>query len=711
MRPGGTSKSDEQAQDEVYPADPLRLLESVPELELFLSDRRVRGGIERARPHDVYRALFWARLFGRFRAHREVLSRLLSDRRLFVGPMRGAPGMFTYNGVGLSVYGDSERKQDGAYIGTHFIVFFFVPIFPLASYLMCQAGGNSYRFFGSAPFGVATWLWNRLMVLGVVGAVLFGLGTSIVSSRFADVEVVNGLPFPVTASVCGRETELEPQSHLTVTVSVGPCQLSARDPLGNVVDGLPVTLRAGRDLTAWNIAGAAPLYRETVVYGPGTPRAPDLYCGQSFVELDDVDFVFRDPPSSVSTSRAGSARRTHVAIADLGELFCMIELVSNAEREAGIRMGRAIVAGAGFEPVATTMTARNLAAMDAPDAALELLRQSRSRYPDDLALHLEYQAVMVGLGRRMETLEEYRTLAATRSEGWAQYLAERLDASPGSVLRWRALAGRFPEEPRVVHALAVTECEAGNFVEGLAAFARAAAQDPDDALGRVALRAECLAAAGRTEEALSLVEEAFGVGNGFDRASLASLHRDLSALLVPPRPSALFERLSVDQRAGWTEVYRGLSRDEIPASDVEALERPLPYGVVRILVAARTSPGRAFEGASGLASGARSFLPTQLYAMLLGEAARLEAGATESLASGMPYGPDVGAAMVEYVRTGVEGDLVRSLPRSVRAGLAFSRSRVLTATPDERAAALALAHELDAIPSWIPVAEQGWPLP
>src|SRR5687768_11550633 len=99
-------------------ADPAGLLGRVPELEPLCESPSIRRAIERGDPFAVHRALFWARLFGRFPQHRETLDLLVGHRRFFAKPLTRAPALFSVNGVGASAYGRDEIGDDGAYVLT-----------------------------------------------------------------------------------------------------------------------------------------------------------------------------------------------------------------------------------------------------------------------------------------------------------------------------------------------------------------------------------------------------------------------------------------------------------------------------------------------------------------------------------------------------------------------------------------------------------------
>ena len=66
-------------------------------------------------------------------------------------PIASAPSLYTINGFGVTLYGSTDwNPSDGSYMATHYLVFFFIPLFPLARYRVIRAGGG-YRFLGKGP--------------------------------------------------------------------------------------------------------------------------------------------------------------------------------------------------------------------------------------------------------------------------------------------------------------------------------------------------------------------------------------------------------------------------------------------------------------------------------------------------------------------------------------------------------------------------------
>ena len=66
-------------------------------------------------------------------------------------PLTSAPSLRTTNGTGTTMYGSTDfDARTGSHMSTLYLVFFFIPLFPLARYRVIQ-NGNSYRFLGKGP--------------------------------------------------------------------------------------------------------------------------------------------------------------------------------------------------------------------------------------------------------------------------------------------------------------------------------------------------------------------------------------------------------------------------------------------------------------------------------------------------------------------------------------------------------------------------------
>lgn len=87
-------------------------------------------------------------------------------------PIKKAPGLSTFNGVGTMLYGHSDEvPETGTYLATRFFTFLFLPLIALGRYRVQNRGNGQYQFYGRAPLTKALWAWNAT----VVGITLLGL--------------------------------------------------------------------------------------------------------------------------------------------------------------------------------------------------------------------------------------------------------------------------------------------------------------------------------------------------------------------------------------------------------------------------------------------------------------------------------------------------------------------------------------------------------
>lgn len=82
-------------------------------------------------------------------------------------PIKSAPSLYTINGFGVTLYGNTDKNpSDGSYMATYYLVFFFVPVLPLARYRVIPTGGG-YRFLGKGPLRVFD-KWHIAISLGLI---------------------------------------------------------------------------------------------------------------------------------------------------------------------------------------------------------------------------------------------------------------------------------------------------------------------------------------------------------------------------------------------------------------------------------------------------------------------------------------------------------------------------------------------------------------
>ncbi|PTL85666.1 lipopolysaccharide assembly protein LapB [Vitiosangium sp. GDMCC 1.1324] len=133
----------------------------------------------------LYQHAVWLLGHGRFEAADVVLKRVGKEARQKTlkdaaqkalrgsRPLTGAPALFRINGCGVGLYGKRDEAPDGTYVATYFISLLFIPVFPLTAYRVREVDGNAYQFFAKESLGPVTRAWQRLVLAGIAGAVLW----------------------------------------------------------------------------------------------------------------------------------------------------------------------------------------------------------------------------------------------------------------------------------------------------------------------------------------------------------------------------------------------------------------------------------------------------------------------------------------------------------------------------------------------------------
>ncbi len=99
-------------------------------------------------------------------AHQE---KILKDLK----PIKGAPSLYTINGIGTTLYGKADYDPEtDSYLTTLYFVIFFIPILPLARYRVIQEGENTYKFLGKVPLRNFDKLHIGLVIL-FIGILIF----------------------------------------------------------------------------------------------------------------------------------------------------------------------------------------------------------------------------------------------------------------------------------------------------------------------------------------------------------------------------------------------------------------------------------------------------------------------------------------------------------------------------------------------------------
>ncbi len=88
-------------------------------------------------------------------------------------PISSAPSLYTINGFGCTVYGDSDYDAETrSKVMTYYFVALFIPIFPIARYRVINEG-DRYRFLGKLPLRTAD-RWHLWIAMTAIFVVIIG---------------------------------------------------------------------------------------------------------------------------------------------------------------------------------------------------------------------------------------------------------------------------------------------------------------------------------------------------------------------------------------------------------------------------------------------------------------------------------------------------------------------------------------------------------
>lgn len=701
--------------------DPAGLLQRIPELKPLCEDPAVRRAVERGDPFRLYRTLRWARWLGKMRSHREVIDTLLRHRRLFARPLKSNPMLGTLNGFGASLIGSAEKdEQDGTCISTHCVVALFaIPLVPLGAYVVLPgpssgAFNRSWTLFARVPLGPLPWLWSRALALGVMALVVLGAAQAFWDSRYQDVRLINGLPQPVSVELGGRQATV-PAHGMTLLsqVPVGTQQGRALAPDGSEVDTLELDVASGFDVLAWNVAGSAPVYLESVVYGPDSKSpppggsTPELFCGRKRIMLRGVDDVFVEPPQSMRLSEHQTrATRTHLGIVPQDPQHmpvCLAVLLSENRYEQAVPLAEVLARLSGWEKNFTTR-AIGLAMLHSPQEAVRLARLALAAHPEDVELHRTYQSVAERAGLRETLVKEYRDRAEAQPDSAvAQYLSVRLQRGAQGAAAIEQLAQRFPQEPVILKSLIYSRWRTGDWKGTAQAWETLSGLDSAEAAELAEAETTALVAQGRRAEALAQLKKLFQSASPDVRNEAAEVYARAAYGAKGVDPSELIAELEAEGGQDADKRWELRGRAGLLPEDAP----DMPH--LRFMSTVGRNPQEAMTLASQLKPAQVFLVGRAGWALAYGEAVRTHAQKPEqTLAQAYVLEPD----SLEVFRRFVLGERVSlddaELMPEVRAAAYLVRSRNAELPTEERRRLVEQARREDVLHSPVSEAIATW---
>jgi tetratricopeptide (TPR) repeat protein len=485
-------------------------------LQSLICDPQISRAVEQGRPRDLYRLLLAKRKTAGI-VERPLIDELLNNRRLFAEPIKQPPTMFTFNGVGTSLYGKQEPDPtDLTHIGTLFITLLFLPVFPLAQYLVSPADASSWYFHAKVPLNRKMRLWRQATLGCAVALVCLVAGMVYYSQAYSTVYVVNALDVPV-------RVQLDKAAPVTVfpykpqpfqSVSAGRHRILTRTAAGETVEEFDADVPAVKDVITYNVLGAAPLFAEGIAYyadgkEPAKPDQPAMqhYCGVRFIVRDRVQYVFEMPPQSISLS-SGARKETRWRFAlDTGGWAKTAKVLYSEEKpkEATDLVARI----ARLEPdneEAVSYATEYVKAARGVGAAMEFDRELLKRAPQSAPAHRMLQTYMTQTGRAAESREIYRKLHAEHPDSPLYgYLHARAEIPDEAARLYASLVERSPNHPDLRRGYAYALFQTRRFAEAVPQLERFAVLDPGHKVALLDVHARALIATGRTADAVRLV--------------------------------------------------------------------------------------------------------------------------------------------------------------------------------------------------------------
>lgn len=462
---------------------------------------------------------------------------VLRELRYWVRPAK-APTMYTINGIGTAFYGKYQKGADELFIGTLWLVFVFIPVFPISAYLAMK-GGDGYYFFGKTPLPPAARVMRGAVFSGLLVLVLLLVAAGFWGSRHTDVYAYNGFQVPVDVTVGDEQRTLGPQSHTTFS------NLPAEDGVtfAATIDGAPFEeieadlSGTAMDAVIYNVGGRGLLELGTVRYGEGEPPDSELLSPGAVLVVDEADYMFVEPPEEKQVRENGTIDNSVLLPVTEDEEFTLATLLM-ALMEQGqldhvltIAAAEARVSDAVDELLPWLANAAAARDADTAKAWIQPLLESR----DSIELHRAWQELH-------ETGDEalvasYRARLADDPSPANHYLLARI--LDGREDETHALLEKAvdldPEYGRAWGALGWNRGVRGDYAGSLEAYQRQAAVDPD-AADAVDERLRVARLAGLDEQ--RLMDISMG---GDDEMTWASSH--LLAAQQPARVTGLVDEL------------------------------------------------------------------------------------------------------------------------------------------------------------------------
>lgn len=311
--------------------------------------------------------------------------------------------------------------------------------------------------------GLVPTLARLAVACGIIAAVL-SVGTTVGSTI---VNIYNGLGRTVNVDVGDTSTRLAPFAHAKLSVSdEGHFAIKTTADGGQVIEQFEVDIPYGSHQSIYNIGGATMLVEWTATYG--SVRAPrERVVGPARWTTSNADFIFEEPPNSISTS-SHSQGGTRTVIAAFGH-DSPSTLLQVAKDEVQIQ--KIIAMHALWDSSDARHTLEWLAAASRQSGFDEAIRARLVMYPGDV-LTMRAEQDYSGEDQHAAVCERHRSMAAGQPENMdLQYLAARcLETEPQRNQAFADLYAKAPNHGWLASAVAYTYMDESRWQEAADTF-------------------------------------------------------------------------------------------------------------------------------------------------------------------------------------------------------------------------------------------------
>ncbi|MFZ6735589.1 hypothetical protein ACO0LG_26965 [Undibacterium sp. Ji42W] len=697
-------------------SDPANLFQRVPELRAFSDDPKISRAIESGDPFKVYRSLVLARLFRRLPQHKHVLKELTSERRLFAKPLKGTPSMGTVNSVGFSFVGESERDSDGSHIALHaFVILFGIPLLPLGSYVVRSTGDRQWQIYARAPLGIMGWLYTRGLALALVIMVLTGAAASYHEASTQNLTILNGFEIPVTVKIGEQTLTVAAQGRATVTLPVGHLRGDASASKAGIIDTYDQTLESNDIFNIWNIAGAAPLVENTIIYSkvkqtdPGQPGSQTVHCGKRLLGFSNIQHLFTEPPQTVSMSKyqntVTAKQLTVVSQADTpGVMSCLSYAFEHGQEKDMLGAMEAYAAIKDWEERPTEIAlyvARSISSAE----ALRLSRRVLKAHPENVMLERSIQDLRDDIGEHSVILKEYAQRASQHADSSSeQYLYASLLNGLEGLRAMQELAKKFPQDANILRSLTWRKSVHGDIQGAMQNLQQLHKLSPENARHLLDTEIRLMLAQQHGGDALTLLDAAINNSKGTERAMLAVEFNEIARQIGKGDPEKYLHSMPEDESDRLLDIYRS----KAGLSPSNGANNNLP--MVKLLQSLRNAPDQTLDLLKRINSiQIRQHFSMDQLALVYGEASRVnDKVVKDKLYQMMPMHKADLTVFEQFVR----GEQVKldemDFETDVQAAAYFIRSRNTQLPTQERQNLRKLAAKTDVLQGVVTTAIKQW---